>query len=88
MTQIIVLNFRQFFPKFQKFAVPKKHIFAQLYAQIFGLKIFEQYFAKLFAKIFGFEKNCENFFANICTNFWVKKIWANFAQLFAKKIWV
>ena len=47
-TQIIVLNCRNFSPKFQKFVVPKKHIFAQSFAQIFGLKIFEHFFAKFF----------------------------------------
>ena len=56
MTQIIVLNFRQFFPKFQKFAVPKKHIFAQLYAQIFGLKIFEQILRNYLQKFLGVKK--------------------------------
>ena len=81
-----MLHFRKFFPKFQKFAVPKKtHIFAQLFAQIFGLKIFEQIFAKLFAKIFGCEKNCENFFANICANFWVKKNLCKFLRNYLQK---
>ena len=86
MTQIIVLNFRQFFPKFQKFAVPKKTHFCSIICANFWVKNIWANFCEIICKNFWVWKKLWKFFRKYLRKFLGKKRFVQiFAQLFAKK---
>ena len=85
MTQIIVLNFRQFPPKFQKFIVPKKTHFCSIICANFWVKNIWANFCEIICKNFWVWKKLWKFFRKYLRKILGKKNLCKFLRNYLQK---